>query len=386
MIAYIFKSGAIAFICLGVYHILLKREKMLVFNRLFLLVGLLAALVIPLMELSVSSGMSAVSNGLAQLEYVFLGEPAISVIVSESIDWGSVITAVYGLVTAFLLLRFAFQLFSLVRKAKTNNRSILNGVILVQTSEKVPFAFWNYVFVPYSKNLEESVSSEVMAHESAHVRQLHSADVLFIELIRLVFWFNPVFFFYKKVIQMNHEFLADSAVVENSKNIVEYQETLLNSLSPSHNEFLTSSFNYNVTKHRLKMMNKHTTNRKKTVIALSCAPLFMLMALLFSGQSIAQDAQSEQTRSSINNMYFKDAVFLFQNKEGQDIYTDYANLSEKRKHMLPPPPPLPEGEKLKPLPPETLVVLKKDGKVQIQNPGSVKIPPPPPPAPPAPKK
>jgi hypothetical protein len=234
------------------------------------------------------------------------------------------------------------------------------------------------VFVPNSKNVEESVSSEVLAHESAHVRQWHSIDVLFIELIRLVFWFNPVFLFYKKAIQLNHEFLADSAVLEDYKSISEYQDILLNSLTPSHNEFLTSSFNYNVTKHRLKMMYKHTTTRKKSVLAASCAPLFLVMALFFSGQSIAQDSKSTSTSMRVNSTYFKDATFTFKNKEGQDIYTDYAHLSEERKKTLPPPPPLPNGEELKPLPPATLVVLTDDGKVIIKSKDEMRVPPPPP--------
>ncbi len=368
MIEYILKSGAIALICLVIYHILLKKEKMLVFNRCFLLLGLIAAIVIPFLEVSFSTGVSAVSNGLAKLEYVIIGAQKGNVAVSETINWGFILRAAYGFITALLLMRFLYQILSLIRKAQMNKRSSRNGVVLVQTTgEKAPFAFWNYVFVPSSKTADTPISSEVLAHESAHVHQLHSVDVLVIELIRLVFWFNPVFFYFKKAIQLNHEFLADNAVVKDYKNISEYQDILLNSLTPSHNEFLTSSFNYNVTKHRLKMMYKHTTNRKRTVLAASCAPIFLAVALFFSGHSIAQDDKSTRTDRSVNSTYFKDATFTFKNKKGQDIYSDYEHLSEDKKGSLPPPPPLPNGEILKPLPPATVVVLTDDGKVIIKS-------------------
>jgi len=387
MIAYILKSGAIALICLGFYHLVLKKEKMFVFNRLFLLLGLIAAIVIPFLELSFSSGVSTLSNGLARLEYVFIGEQKGTAVVSETVNWGFIIRVAYSCITALLLTRFLYQIFSLIRKARMNEKFNQNGVVLVQTTEeKAPFAFLNYIFIPSSKRLDGSISSVVLAHESAHVHQYHSLDVLFIELIRLVFWFNPVFFYFKKAMQLNHEFLADSAVVGDYKNISEYQDILLNSLTPSHNEFLTSSFNYNVTKHRLKMMNKHTTNRKRTVLAASCAPLFLVMALFFSGHSIAQDSKSTPTNRSINKSYFKDVTFTFKNKKGQDIYTDYAHLSDEMKQTLPPPPPLPNGEKLKPLSKETVVDLNTDGKVFIMNTDQVKVPPPPPPAPPKPEK
>jgi len=387
MIEYILKSGAIAILCLGIYHLFLKREKMFVFNRLFLLLGLIAAIVIPFLKVSFSSGVSALNNGLAKLEYVFIGVQNGTTVVSETVNWVFVLKVIYVMITVVLLTRFIYQIFSLIRKVRINRKSNKNGVILVQTSEeKAPFAFWNYVFVPSSKTAETKISSEILAHESAHVHQFHSLDVLIIELIRLVFWFNPVFFYFKKAIQLNHEFMADNAVVEDYNNISEYQDILLNSLTPSHNEFLTSSFNYNVTKHRLKMMYKHTTTRRRTVLAASCAPLFLLMALFFSGQSIAQDVKNTRNDMSVNSTYFKDAIFTFKNKKGQDIYTDYAHLSDERKMTLPPPPPIRNGEKLKPLPETAVVLLTEDGKVIIKIKDEKKVLPPTPPVAPKPKK
>jgi beta-lactamase regulating signal transducer with metallopeptidase domain len=85
-------------------------------------------------------------------------------------------------------------------------------------------------------------------HEFTHVKEKHSRDVIFIELLQTIFWFNPMLIFYKKAIQLNHEYLADEAVVRVYDNVPAYQLLLLDKTAYDCNAYLTSNFNYSVTK------------------------------------------------------------------------------------------------------------------------------------------
>ena len=69
--------------------------------------------------------------------------------------------------------------------------------------------------------------SELIAHEKAHLDQKHTLDVLFVEILQIVFWFNPLLLFYKRAIKLNHEFLADQAVNAQFQSVKNYQNLLL---------------------------------------------------------------------------------------------------------------------------------------------------------------
>ena len=98
-------------------------------------------------------------------------------------------------------------------------------------------------------------------HELVHVTQKHTLDILFIEFLKAIFWFNPLFIFYKKAIQLNHEFLADEEIVKTYNNVPFYQNLLLQKSSEQQTIYLASNLNYLVTKKRLIMMTKRTSQK-----------------------------------------------------------------------------------------------------------------------------
>ncbi|HBY69604.1 MAG TPA: peptidase M56, partial [Flavobacteriaceae bacterium] len=71
------------------------------------------------------------------------------------------------------------------------------------------------------------IPEEVLLHEHAHAKQMHSVDILFIELLHVLFWFNPLFIFLKRSMKLNHEFLADRAVLKQGAETSVYQKLLL---------------------------------------------------------------------------------------------------------------------------------------------------------------
>jgi len=113
----------------------------------------------------------------------------------------------------------------------------------------------------------------------AHVTQKHTIDVLILEMLQILFWFNPLFFLLKKAVQLNHEFLADDKVISSHNNISRYQYLLLNKAAWKNEYYLASNLNYSLTKKRLLMMI--TTNYRTNILLKKLAILPLLTGLLF---------------------------------------------------------------------------------------------------------
>jgi TonB family protein len=133
--------------------------------------------------------------------------------------------------------------------------------------------------------LDDNVKGNYLieAHERVHARQWHSADVLFVELVAIINWFNPVVYLYKQVIKHIHEFIADSYSLKTGASKTEYAMLLLSETFkiPTHN-MVNTFFNESLLKQRIVMLNKKSSARIKLVKYGLSAPLFVLMLILSS--------------------------------------------------------------------------------------------------------
>ena len=103
-------------------------------------------------------------------------------------------------------------------------------LVLIE-KDVIPHSFLNNIFLNKKHYLEGRIEKEILAHELAHVKQYHSFDILLAQSFQCIFWFNPLFRFYTKAIQLNHEFLADESVVRSTANQLVYQQLLLSKAS-----------------------------------------------------------------------------------------------------------------------------------------------------------
>jgi len=93
-----------------------------------------------------------------------------------------------------------------------------------------PFSFFSTIFVHDMDYEKEQIPQAVLLHELAHTRQKHSFDMIFIELLQILFWFNPLILLYKRAMRLNHEYLADAAVLQAKTDLFAYQNQLLNNV------------------------------------------------------------------------------------------------------------------------------------------------------------
>lgn len=278
----------------AVYKLWLENEKMFRFNRAYLLLSLVFSFVIPLQLISVRP---LLGNTLSVIQLDGVVIRTSNVVLnrdnSEQIIT-SVLSIIYLIVACLFLVRFIVNLYSFYKKIKSNNRKVLDNVKVVLIEEAtLPHSFWKSIFINKEEFETGKIPLELIAHEKAHLQQKHTLDILFIEVLQIVFWFNPLLVLFKKAIKLNHEFLADEAVNKQFDSVTAYQKLLLNFASNKNTIALASNLNYLITKKRLIMMTKKESRFKMIFKVLMVSFVCVMSLFVFSSETIAQKVKDK---------------------------------------------------------------------------------------------
>jgi hypothetical protein len=239
-------------ILLLLYHLFLEKEKMHRTNRAFLLFSLVFSLTIPLIPVGIGDQIPDLVRTMVSAEKPTSGEttelsgefllsdsyqvnpgfvPVQANTGSSSTSWLIAALVLYALVCMTLFVRLLRIIHMIQLKADRNPKRLLQGCELVLLNESiVPHTFMNTIFVNRHEYESGQIGRDILIHEQTHARQKHSFDLLFVEMLKIIFWFNPLLYQYKKTILLNHEFLADQAVIQSGTEVKEYQALLLNTL------------------------------------------------------------------------------------------------------------------------------------------------------------
>lgn len=340
MIDFIITSSICLTIFLAAYHLLLEKEKMHTFNRFYLLSSIVISLLIPFLNFEIIKEIPVEVSETVMVETII---PSQAVFVEEETSvLPLIIWSLYGLITFGLFIRFGKNILELISKTKSNPTVKYQNANLVLLDEKVlPHTFWNSIFINFDDYNRRNIEDELYTHELVHVTQKHTFDILFIETLKTIFWFNPLFYFYKKAIQLNHEFLADEEVVKSCDNVPFYQTLLLQKTSINQ-VFLTSNLNYLVTKKRLIMMTKNTSKSLATLKKIAILPILVGMIYFFCIEIVAQEktinpidsksATTETEKDKIRDRYYSNVrVILKDLRTNTTIDKMYEELSLEQK-------------------------------------------------------
>jgi hypothetical protein len=257
-----------------------------------------------------------------------------------------IICSIYGLVTFLLSIRFMRNILKIFSKIKRNTRINYKNATLVLLKEKVlPHTFLHFIFVSEIDYKNQKIEAELFSHELTHVTQKHTFDVLFIEILKTIFWFNPIFIFYKKAIQINHEFLADEKVVKLHDNVPFYQNLLLSKANENQPFYLASNLNYSITKKRLIMMTKTTSQTKALYKQIALLPLIFGLLLFLCLKTVAQEktatsvlfqkpAKNGTTNDSRDTYYAGVQIIVKDNSRNTIINKKYEELTLEEKNRF----------------------------------------------------
>ncbi|MEL6975196.1 MAG: M56 family metallopeptidase [Bacteroidota bacterium] len=142
-----------------------------------------------------------------------------------------------------------------------------------------PFSFFKWIFI--GQAIQGESRAQILCHEKIHVQQWHSLDKLFFELMKVVFWMNPLVYCYSKRLSEIHEFLADREVLAEKGS--KFYEELLNTAFCTQDIFLVNQFyNTSLIKKRIVMLTKQNSKRTLKFKYLLTLPLIFGMLVYIS--------------------------------------------------------------------------------------------------------
>ena len=206
----------------------------------------------------------------------------------------------------------------------------------------LPYTFLNSIFINSDDYYNRNIEDELYTHELVHVTQKHTLDILFIEFLKVIFWFNPMLILYKKAIQLNHEFLADEEIVKTYNNVPFYQNLLLQKGSGNPTIYLASNLNYLVTKKRLIMMTKNTSQKlavlkKMAVVPILAGLVFFLCFKIVEHERLISDKLPITLKDKQRDLYYSDVRVIMKDvskkKTVIDKMYEELTLEEKRLYL-----------------------------------------------------
>ena len=285
---YLAKSCLIVGLFWGCFMLFLRRETFFNSHRLFLGLGILLAIVFPLVKLKKTILIATPDPSAFALTAM-----DVSAITTPSFNWWALALWVYGIGVTLLLLRLAIQLLSLRRVIQQGEHRKEGGFTLVHSKAKTaPFSFFNYIV--FNPELHTAADLDaIIAHEKIHSKQLHSIDVLWLHAACIFQWMNPLIWSYKKAVIQNLEYIADDGVVSNLSCKKEYQYILVRENIAQNSFAITNPFFNSLIKKRIVMINKTKSNKHYAWKYASILPLLTIFLLTLNTEVVAQTKTSE---------------------------------------------------------------------------------------------
>lgn len=347
MITYLLQLTISWAVLFAAYYFILRQETHFKHSRWYLLTAICLGIVIPLVDWAEYFTHQPESLGhlyitplnvqMAQWDITVTGE-------SQTVNWYQILNVVYiagALIAAARLIHGWTKIYSIRQDSQILDHDSYSLVLTDQYH--LPFSFMGSVYCSKEFYRDSPEIDQILAHEEYHINAMHSLDVVFLEILKVLFWFHPLVYIYKKEIQQIHEYQADFAAYQLSSRR-HYGRLLLTHAESAVSLSLVNHFFNSQLKNRFKMMTRKTSNQKTVWKYIVMLPMVAMTILLFS--------YSSQGKALI------DKVMVTQDT------------------ILPPPPPV--------QPPPPPPALKEVVVVGYQSPESVTqdVPPPPQPSPP----
>ncbi len=281
MITYIIHSSVIWGSFLGLYYLIFRRHTFFKVNRAYLILSLLAGLIIPLLE---------IPQFLPQEDiFTFTLEPIVITgqeegLINSVLQGQSALQGLESLLVTIWLIIALIKTWHLISGLAKIHRLIATNVIqkahgftkVSLDGDLAPFSFLHFIFLKENNDVNQLDST--IRHELVHVQQKHTLDILLVEIIKIVFWFNPLIYLFKNALAENHEFLADESASKKSKRT--YCQLLVQTADLQIHGSAVNSFIQSSIQNRIKMMYKNRSKPFFRVIYLLALPLVFALALL----------------------------------------------------------------------------------------------------------
>jgi TonB family protein len=276
-----------AALCIMVFYLFflffLGKDTLYERNRIFILLSFLSALILPLVTIQTKQ----------PLDIQFFGKDLTGVTINDStgampvtdeslplFNWKQIIFLIY-LSGVFLLglklLAEIMSLLLLIQKQKRNGSHIIS----LKNHKSSGFSAFGHIFIDSGLIPEEA--QEIINHEQKHINQHHFFDLLFVEVLKVLQWFNPFIYLFDRSLRAVHEFQADEECLNSGITVQSYQGLMLNQVFRVKVFGAANSFsNPTLIKKRMIMMTKKRSRALANLKILLVMPVLVLLLISFS--------------------------------------------------------------------------------------------------------
>jgi len=278
------------------FRLLMRKESFFKLSRMTLLFIVLSSSIIPFISLPqpIYSGLPVkvapiFQNNAILEKAVQTNEIPVAQSLAEStsdtlqpivISTRTILLIVYmgGVFISFFLL--VYRISSVLLLFKKSRKTVLNGVHLMIVNDDIPaFSFKRHILI--SQLDYETNSEAILTHELSHINQGHFYDLFLLELVKIIYWFNPLVYRIDNDMKEIHEFQADEHTLNSGIDATKYQLLIIQKCV-GHKQFaLANSFNHCQIKNRITMINKSKTNKAWCWKVATFLPLLALLLMAF---------------------------------------------------------------------------------------------------------
>lgn len=308
------------------YKIFLKNRTFHRHNRFYLLGVVTLSIILPFINFNFSPSQETVQPAIIKVLSVTQDFSFVEEFVAKgninSFDKWQLVSIIYLLISLFFFVVFINTVIIIYRLKKSNlSKNYQNFSLIFTHDKRSPFSFLNNIFWNSKIDLESEYGKRILIHEVAHIQQKHSYDKIFINLVLIVFWFNPFFWLIRNELNLIHEFLADKKAMENG-DTEDFAKMILITVYPESNLSFINPFFYSPVKRRIQMLTKKNNPNANYVSRLLVLPVIILGVMAFSSKQM--QGKQQQTIS-----HQKIKVVLNAGHGGQDVGSTGHSYNEK---------------------------------------------------------
>ena len=331
---YFIKANGLIILFYLMYVLFLRKETFFVSNRLYLILGLLISLCLPLITFTKTIWVDPTPVPEFYQETTTVNSDYIEVPIQETpIDWSLILTTAYVVICVLILVKIGIEIASFYNRIRKHNQQKEADFTLIHSNTtENPFSFFHYIVInPHL--FSEAELQHILTHESIHVKQKHSIDVLLGKLFCAVFWVNPIIWLYRKAMLQNLEFIADSETFQQIENKYEYQITLLKVVTHQHDLSITNQFYQSLIKKRIVMLHTNQSHKRNAWKYATILPLLVGFMLLFQIETVAQVKESkiEETNYAVSSNYSSILTKNTTDKELRELEKSFSDEKYKLK-------------------------------------------------------
>ncbi|WP_421920048.1 TonB family protein [Marinifilum sp.] len=297
---YFLQSSGILALFYLVYFLFLKDERYFNEIRIYLLSSLVLSLVLPLIKIPYTVIVETVDSAITSEFLVGSFIPESEFADDKQWNYPLFILGAYLMIMLVLFLRSCIKAWEIWIMIKGKDFITEDECRIVFMDKKIPaFSFFGYIVISKEEYEEDSLKN-ILTHEKVHAKQKHWIDLLLIEVLCIVFWFNPFVWLFQIAIKQTHELLADDGVIARGFGIGQYQAILINQIMGAELVGLANNFNYSINKKRMIMMSKEKGPNYRRYKLLLMIPV-VIAVLAFNMKVVEVQAQEVDVKEVQKN-------------------------------------------------------------------------------------